>query len=585
MSQIDLKSNPFFLTDEQIRWVENTINDMTLEQKCGQVFCPMGFSSEEETLRHLVRDIGVGGMMYRSDFAVNIQETHRIIQRLADIPLLLAANTESGGDGLAFEGTSFGKPMAVAATGNSENGYRMGLAACKEGAAMGLNWSFAPIVDINKEFHNPITNVRTFGDDPEKIIEFAGRYMDAADECNVAVAIKHFPGDGVDERDQHILTSINSLSVHDWDESFGKIYQTLIDKGAKTVMVGHIAQPEYVKELNPDSTKKECMHPASLSRELLEGLLRGKLGFNGLISTDATPMVGFTTAMPRAQAIPTAIANGCDMILFNKSIEEDYHYLLEGIRNDILTEERLNEAVIRILATKASLHLPEKKQSGTLVPQKDALQIVGCPVHRKWASEVADKSVTLVRDEKKLLPISNKKYKRVYLNVIQKNLDPDDTYVRQWKQCFEREGFEVTVRDRRVKIEMNDFIDPEGMPPEKQRLMHEMYRSVEEMKKSYDLYVYICNMENASNNTTLRLNWNVTFGLGDDAPWMASEIPVIMISTAYPYHLFDAPMIGTYINSYSGNPEFCDAVMDKLMGRSEFTGISPVDPFCGKKYL
>ena len=115
--------------------------------------------------------------------------------------------------------------------------------------------------------------------------------------------------------------------------------------------------------------------------------------------------------------------------------------------------------------------------------------------------------------------------------------------------------------------------------------MHEMYRSVEEMKQDYDLYVYICNMENASNNTTLRLNWNVCFGLGDDAPWLASEVPVMMISTAYPYHLFDAPMIGTYINSYSGHPEFCRAVMDKLMGRSAFLGVSPIDPLCGKYYI
>jgi beta-N-acetylhexosaminidase len=92
-------------------------------------------------------------------------------------------------------------------------------------------------------------------------------------------------------------------------------------------------------------------------------------------------------------------------------------------------------------------------------------------------------------------------------------------------------------------------------------------------------------MENASNNTTLRLNWNVCFGLGDDAPWFASEIPVVMISTAYPYHLFDAPMVGTYINTYSGNDDFCRVTVEKLMGRSEFKGISPIDPLCGKDYI
>ncbi|MCM1541183.1 MAG: glycoside hydrolase family 3 protein [Blautia sp.] len=585
MEKIDFRAKPFYLDDEAVEWVESTFAHMTLDEKCGQVFCPMGFSSEEDTLKTLVQDIGVGGMMYRADTAANIQNTHRKIQELARIPLLLAANTEAGGDGLALEGTSFGKPMAVAATDDPENGYRMGLTACREGAALGLNWSFAPIVDINYEFHNPITNVRTFGDDPDKVIAFASRYLDGADECDVAAAIKHFPGDGVDERDQHILTSINSLSAEAWDESYGKVYQTLIDKGAKTVMVGHIAQPAYVKALNPEASREETLRPASLSKELLTGLLRGRLKFNGLISTDATPMVGFTAAMPREQAIPTAIACGCDMILFNKSLEEDLGYLKKGLENGLLTQERLDEAVLRILAVKASLHLHTKQRQGALVPGEDALKVVGCAEHKAWAREVAEKSVTLVRDEKKLLPLSPEKFRRVYLNVIQKEMSPEDPYVQQWKERFEAEGFEVTVRDRRIAITVQDFMDPAGMTPQKGRLMHEMYRSVEEMKRDYDLYVYICNMENASNNTTLRLNWNVCFGLGDDAPWLVSEIPVVMISTAYPYHLFDAPMIGTYINSYSGQPEFCKAVMDKLMGRSAFLGISPVDPLCGKDYL
>ena len=115
--------------------------------------------------------------------------------------------------------------------------------------------------------------------------------------------------------------------------------------------------------------------------------------------------------------------------------------------------------------------------------------------------------------------------------------------------------------------------------------MDELYRPVEKMKASYDLYLYVCNMQNASNNTTLRLNWNVVFGLGDDAPWFVEEVPTIMISTGDPYHLFDAPMIKTYINVYSSDPRFCDATMDKIMGRSSFQGVSPIDPLCGKDYL
>ena len=581
---VNLKSNPFFLSDEDIRWVEDTLSSMTLEEKAGQVFCPLGLAGNEEILHSMICGLGIGGIMYRPGPKAVIQETHRRIQSMAKIPLLLAANTEAGGSGLSFEGTGFGAPMAVAATGDPEDAYRMGYVACHEGAAMGLNWSFAPIIDIDMDFHNPITNTRTFGSDPDRIIACASNYLDAADECGVAVSIKHFPGDGVDERDQHILTSVNSLSCDEWMQTYGRIYKTLIDKGAKTVMVGHIAQPAWVKKLNPEATKREMLRPGSLSKELMTGLLRGELGFNGLISTDSSAMVGMTVAMPRRLAVPSAIENGADMILFNKDLMEDYQYLLAGVKEGILSMTRLDEAVTRILATKAALGLHRKQKEGTLVPPPEALAEVGKPEFRAWSDDVADRAVTLVHDRQDLLPISPEKFPRLYLNVIQKSNDPNDPYVLAWKELFEKEGFEVTVRDRRVSIEPSDFDLPE-LPPDKAALMAELYRGVEDTHKCYDLYVYVCNMQNASNNTTLRLNWNVVFGLGDDAPWLTAEIPVMMICTGYPYHLFDAPMVETFINAYSSEPQYRKAIMEKIMGRSTFKGISPIDPYCGKDYI
>ena len=575
---INLKEKPFHLSDTQIEWVNDTLASMSLEEKAGQVFCPMGFSDDPDLLRHVISDLHAGAMMYRPGPAAYIQKTHRMIQSMAEIPLLLGANTECGGNGLAFEGTSFGAPMAAAAAGDAEYAYRMGFTACAEGAALGLNWSFAPIVDINREFHNPITNTRTFGSDPEFVRDCGSAYLKGARENHVAAAVKHFPGDGIDERDQHILTSVNTLSQKEWDETFGMIYSSLIEEGAETVMVGHIALPCYA-----DGDEKYM--PASLSKSLMTGLLREKLGFNGVISTDATPMVGFTAAMPREKAIPSAIEAGADIILFNKDLDEDYGFLLKGIETGLLSRERLDEAVTRILALKASLHLPEKQREGTLVPEEDALAVVGCEKHRAWARETAQKCVTLVKDTRHLLPLSPTKYKRVYLNVIQKDQSPDHPVVQKWKQLFEKEGFEVTVRDRRVNITAQDMGDIAHMSEEKKALMHEMYRSIREVHKDYDLYVYLCNMENASNNTTLRLNWNVAFGLGDDAPWFVSEIPAMMISTAYPYHLFDAPMIPAYINAYAGTEEIAAAVMDAVMGRSPFEGTNPIDPFCGREEL
>ncbi len=132
------------------------------------IFLPHGVQRRGRNAEAFYPGYSVGGLMYRADSAENIQDIYRKLQAFSNIPLLLAANTEAGGDGLAYEGTSFGKPMAVAATDDPENGYRMGYTACKEGCSFGAELVFAPIVDINYDFHNPITNVRTFGSDPKR---------------------------------------------------------------------------------------------------------------------------------------------------------------------------------------------------------------------------------------------------------------------------------------------------------------------------------------------------------------------------------------------------------------------------------
>lgn len=580
----DLKGNPFFLSEERAAWVESTLAHMSTDEKIGQLFCPVGFGSDDATLDFMIGECRIGGMMYRTGQMKDIQETYRKIQSRARIPLLLAANTESGGNGIVAEGTSFGKPMAVAATGDPENAYRMGYTACAEGAAVGMNWSFAPIIDIDYNFHNPITNVRTFGSDPETVLSFAREYLRGADEAGVAVAIKHFPGDGTDERDQHILTSVNSLAADEWMRTYGHVYSELIRAGAKSVMVGHIAQPALVSMVRPDASYEERMLPGSLSKELITGVLREKLGFNGVISTDSSAMVGYLCAMPREKAVPASIEAGCDIVLFNKDLAEDITFMKKGLENGLLSEKRLNEAVERVLALKASLGLIERQAAGTLVPGEEALAQIGTAEHRAWSREVADRAVTLVKDTQQLLPISSARYPRVYLNVIERKRESRSAYALAWKELFEKEGFAVTLRDRSVTIEMENFMGM-NMTPAKAALMDELYRPVEKFKDSTDLYVYVANIENASNNTTARLDWNVIFGLGDDAPWFVQEKPALFISTANPYHLFDAPMLKTFINAYDGSAIFREAVMDKIMGRSAFKGVSPVDVTCGCPYI
>lgn len=559
---IQYKENPFYLTDAQVEWVESTYDSMSLEEKIGQLFCPIVFTKDEKELKELVETKHIGGMLYREGPGEELRQSHKILQDASKIPLLTASNLEYGGNGSAIEGTYYGREMLAAATGDVERAYQLGKVSCSEGAAVGVNWSFAPVVDLDLNYHNPITNVRTFGSDLQTVIDMGKAYIRGAKEEGVATSVKHFPGDGVDERDQHLVTSVNYLSCKEWDESYGKIYKEMIEAGTLTVMAAHIALPAYEEYF--DQKPCERILPATLSENLLKKLLREQLGFNGLIVTDATPMVGFCSAMDRATAVPLSIENGCDMFLFNRNMEEDFRLMREGYEKGILSDVRLEEAVKRILATKAAMHLPEKQEKGQLVPDASALDILNCETYDRWAKECADEGVTLVKDIQNLLPIDPKKHKRVLLELMgdfPSNKRVCESFVRE----LEAHGFEVTV------------YEPEGFEV--------MEDSVESFKSRYDLIFYVGNIETASNKTVSRLNWHTMFGLGNNMPWMVHEMPALFVSIGNPYHLLDAPMIKTFVNGYCNSEYVIHAVVEKLCGDSEFKGKSPIDPFCGKPDL
>lgn len=563
MNKINLKGNPFYLNDNDIKWIEDTIKNMTLEEKIGQLFCPIGMIPDEEYLKNSLLSKHIGGILFRNGESKEMQRIHNFLQENSKIPLLIAANLEAGGDGIAVDGTAFGKQMQIAATNDPEFAYKLGKVSCSEGEATGCNWTFAPVVDVDMNFRNPITNVRTYGNNPDVVLENALNYLKAAKESNVAVSIKHFPGDGVDERDQHLVTSVNSLSCEEWDKTFGKIYKGLIEAGALTTMIGHIAMPAYQKALNENFEDK--IVPATLSKELVTGLLREKLNFNGMIVTDATPMVGFTSAMKREIAVPTSIAIGCDMFLFNKEFDEDYEYMMNGYKNGIISEERLEEALVRILATKAALKLHDKKANNTLIKKEEDLEIISCEKHLEWAYECADKSITLVKDTQNILPINSSKYKRVLLQILG-DFPSNERVYTNFKRELEKNNFEVI-----------DYV------PETVEEFFTRKNTVKEFKEKYDLVIYIGNIENASNKTVSRINWYTLFGLGNNIPWFVNEIPTLFVSLGNPYHLLDVPMIKSYINCYSNNNFVIEKVVEKLVGNSEFKGISPIDPFCDRE--
>ena len=566
--KVNLKAKPFELTDEQIEWVEATIEGMTLEEKLGQLFLPMAVEAPEEVLAKYDRmGLQPGGVLLRSGTAAQTREKIAAFQRHAKIPMLIAGDLDRGSFNMISDGTQYGHEMLLAASGDPQMAYRGGKIMGEECRAVGANWNFGPVVDIDFNPFNPMTNVRSFGSDPEKVREFALASCRGMRAGGILPCAKHFPGDGVDGRDQHFLSSVNSLSVEEWDKTYGRVYQALIDDGLETIMTVHIMQPAYTKHFSPD-TRDEDILPGSLSEELNIRLLREKMGFNGLLITDASSMAGFTDVLPRSTAVPTAIAHGADIFLFSRDLEEDFDSMKAGYEQGILTEERLHEALERILGMKAKLRLPEKQREGTLVPPESALEVFRRPESAAFAKEAADRGITLVKDTQHLLPLTPEKHRRLFVipvKVEPNYHNPEGGYEHRFVKDLEDRGFEVHLYDA----------SPEDM--------YTIGKSpIRDFKKRYDAIIYFMNVASSNSDSAVRISWP---GTRVTITMMIHDVPTMMVSVDNPYHLMDAPRIPTYVNAYNSSDLVVDTLVEKLTGESPFRGVSPMDPFVRKYFF
>ena len=284
---VNLKARPFYLNEEQCAWVSGTLQRMSTEEKAGQLFCVMGQDYTSERLRDMVAEGKIGAILFRPEPEEKIRARYEPLDQVAKIPLLKAANLEEGGSGGISDGTLFGWPMLAAATDDEKIVERFGKVCAVEGRRAGINWTFSPVSDLDLNFLNPITNVRSYGSDPDRVLRFTAKYVDAVQGCGMAACAKHFPGDGVDFRDHHLHPTYNRLSAEKWYDTYGAVYRNLIEHDLMSVMVGHIVQAEVAKKINPALQFEDCL-PASTSPEMISGVLRGEFGFNGVVTTDAT---------------------------------------------------------------------------------------------------------------------------------------------------------------------------------------------------------------------------------------------------------------------------------------------------------
>lgn len=575
---VNLRDKPFYLNEKEIEWVQNTLESMSLEEKIGQMFIMLDRKKDREDEKNLIQNYHLGGCRYENEDSKAIYEQNRYYQECAKIPLLIACNCESGGNGACSDGTYVASAAACGASGDTKIAEYVGRVSSAEAAAVGVNWNFAPICDIKFNWRNTVVNTRAYSSDVDTVIENSMAYIRGMRSSGLAVTAKHFPGDGVEELDQHLVMGTNNLSCEAWDESYGKVYKTLIDEGEiDAVMVGHIAMPAYERKYNPGIRESEIL-PATLSPVLIQKLLREQLGFNGLIVTDASHMGGMTSALPRSEQVPGAIAAGCDMFLFFNDIEEDFGYMMAGYENGTITEDRLNDAVMRILGLKAKLKLQERKQNGTLIPEKDGLNTVQCEKHKMMADEAARKSITLVKDTKKQLPISPKTHKKAYVIVVSNppinRGNVEDPCKELICQQMKEYGYDVTMHDSYYDLVLKEGIGKETL------LKSVLIGSVEEFKRRYDAVFVFINIGGYAQTNNVRIDWSVKHST--EIPWYVKEVPSVFISLNYTNHLIDVPMAKTFINAYAPTRPVVKHLLRKIAGEEPFEGHFEEQVFCGR---
>ena len=320
----------------------------------------------------------------------------------ADIPILITSDFENGCGSMLKGLTPLPYLMSLGAADSEKLAYDYGKATALEARSVGANWSFSPVCDLNINKRNPLVNVRGLTDDVNLAVKLLPQVIKGMQENGLAACAKHFPGDGLDYRDQHIVTTNNTLSFDEWKKKSGKVFEEVIKSGVYSVMSGHITLPSYQKEIFDNGMKL----PATLSHELIENLLKKEMGFDGVVVTDALGMGGFNgwyKTMDISQI--ESFKAGCDMMLWPS--ENYVKNMTEAIENGYIPMSRLDDAVTRILSMKEKMGLFKKDNHAIALSEKDREFV------KNTQKNVAEKSVTLMRDDADIFPLTTEKFKKI----------------------------------------------------------------------------------------------------------------------------------------------------------------------------
>ncbi len=566
------------ITKSEEKWVRETFKKMTLDEKIGQMFMADAYytywqrdSEPYKQLQHHIVDNKVGGVLiFRSEVWPTAVLANRW-QELAKVPLLMSADLEMG-PGMRFDDTPWWAPnMAVAATGDTNLARLHGEATALQARAMGLNWLYAPAVDVNNNPDNPVINVRSYGEDPHRVSAFAQAFIQGAQAAGAMACAKHFPGHGDTATDSHIGLPVVDVSKQRLDQLELVPFKAAIAARVGSVMSAHIALPQIEPELAApvrkldasEATKAEFVSqteedrtritlPGTLSPKVLTGLLREELGFKGLIVTDAMNMAALAARYTPAEAAIKAIQAGADVVIKSPDIDAAIAGVKAAVQSNTLPLSRIDFSVMKILQAKALLSLNTRKT----VNLDDVDRQVASPQFNAIAQTIAERSITLVRDYQKLLPLKGTK-----AYVLSFTDDEDSAVTKPFVD--ELKARLATVDGTLLNRNATDA------------QIAAVLEKIEAGK--YDVVVYALAVRARSGKGSVALP-PVGKRLADELikRHMTSRLPLLTISFGNPYLLKAFPDSPSYLIAWSPFPISQRAAAKAVLGESEINGKLPV---------
>ncbi len=534
---------------------DTTWKSLTLREKIGQTMIIRAYHdnqvAEFGSIDKMMEKYPVGGIFIpfwdylfkepREQVIPNIIKAVGAYENAARFPMLVTEDFERGVGSTYFEYTHMPAEMALGAANQAELARRFGSAIAKESSTLGINWLLHPLTDLNR---HPLQNLvieRAISDDATRAYPLLKAQIEGMKEQGVVATIKHFPGDGATIKNQHFVTSANNLSLSDWNASFGTLYQNMINDGVACIMVGHIRFPAYQKE-----KLKGVYPPATLSKELMVDLLKGKMKFNGVIMSDALNMGGVAGYYDNElETAIEAFKAGVDLVLW-PSLE--YMDEIEArINNGEIPMSRLDDAVKRIWGVREKNNLLTKKEtifSQLTQDDKNEIQAAG--------NDLANHAVTLLSDAKEI-PLNPEKHKRIIIvNLSHSNKTKELSYT---KELLQEKGFEVDTILHNPR-----FFDWD--------------RRLDYFKQYDKIFVAFENKYFDPLGSAM-LKADEAAGL-----WTMGMMPpekIIAVSYSNPYYVnFYFENTSIRINAYSIDKFSQKAVVDALTGAIPFKGTSPV---------